>query len=82
LLGDGFTKTDNSISDEFTLKKPTNRLYTSTYKDKKEDLLSIEDFKKEGLVQIQSKNEYNYYFRNINKDQLTPITSFKTLRKH
>jgi hypothetical protein len=64
--------------------KPTNkRLYTSTYKDK-EDLISIEDFKKGiVLVQIQSKNEYpNYYFRNINKkDQLTAITNFKTLSK-
>lgn len=49
-------------------------------KDKKEDLLSIEDFKKgEVLVMIQSKNEYpNYYLRNIkSKNKLTPITAFK-----
>jgi dipeptidyl aminopeptidase/acylaminoacyl peptidase len=49
-------------------------------KDKKEDLLSIEDFKKgDVLVMIQSKNEYpNYYFRNIkSKNKLTPITDFK-----
>jgi len=82
LLGDGFTKNGQfPFIDEFNLKsQKTSRLYTSTYKDKKEDLLSIEDFKKgEVLVQIQSKNEYpNYYFRNIKKkDQLTPITSFK-----
>lgn len=82
LLGDGFTKDGQfPFIAEFNLKSlNTNRLYTSTYKDKKEELLSIEDFKKgEVLVQIQSKNEYpNYYFRNIKKkDQLTQITSFK-----
>ncbi len=33
--------------DEFNLKTlQPKRLYTSTYKDKKEDLLEIEDFKK------------------------------------
>lgn len=81
LLGDGFTKEGQfPFIDEFNIKSlQTKRLYTSTYKDKKEDLLSIEDFKKgEVLVKIQSKNEYpNYYFRNINKkDTLTPITTF------
>ncbi|MFT4983671.1 MAG: dipeptidyl aminopeptidase/acylaminoacyl peptidase [Flavobacterium sp.] len=82
LLGDGFTKNGQfPFIDEFSLKnQQTKRLYTSKYKDKKEDLISIEDFKKGiVLVQIQSKNEYpNYYFRNINKkDQLTAITNFK-----
>ncbi len=82
LIGDGFTKDGQfPFIDEYNLKtlKP-KRLYTSTYKDKKEDLLSIEDFKKgEVLVQIQSKNDYpNYYFRNIRqKNKLTPITTFK-----
>ena len=66
--------------DEFNLKTlKTKRLYTSTFKDKKEDLLSVEDFKKgEVLVMIQSKNDYpNYYFRNIKSKKLTPITAFK-----
>lgn len=81
LLGSGFTKNGQfPFIDEFNLASlQTKRLYTSTYRDKKEDLLSIEDFKKgEVLVQIQSKNEYpNYYFRNIKKkNQLTPITHF------
>lgn len=82
LIGDGFTKDGQfPFIDEYdfsTLKK--TRLYTSTMKDKKEDLLSIEDFKKgEVLVMIQSKNEYpNYYLRNIkSKNKLTPITAFK-----
>lgn len=82
LLGNGFTKNGQfPFLDQFNLKNlKTTRLYTSTYKDKKEDLLSIEDYKKGTvLVRIQSKNEYpNYYFRNINKkEQLTPITTFK-----
>lgn len=82
LMGAGHTKEGQfPFIDEFdfnTLKK--TRLYTSNMKDKKEDLMSIEDFKKgEVLVMIQSKNEYpNYYFRNIkSKNKLTPITTFK-----
>lgn len=82
LIGSGYTKDGQfPFIDELnwkTLKK--KRLYTSIYKDKKEDLVSIEDFKKgEVLVQIQSKTDYpNYYFRNIKKENaLTQITSFK-----
>ncbi|UFH35648.1 S9 family peptidase [Flavobacterium acetivorans] len=82
LIGAGFTKNGQfPFIDEFNLKTlKTKRLYTSTYKDKKEDLLSIEDFKKGTvLVQIQSKNDYpNYYFRNIKQNnKLTPITNFQ-----
>ena len=81
LIGNGFTKNGQfPFIDEFNLKTlQTKRLYTSTYKDKKEDLLSIEDFKKgEVLVMLQSKNEYpNYYMRNIkSKNSLTQITAF------
>ncbi|MDR7208908.1 prolyl oligopeptidase family serine peptidase [Flavobacterium piscis] len=81
-IGEGFTKDGQfPFIDEFNLKTlQTKRLYTSTYKDKKEDLLAIEDFKNgKVLVQIQSKNDYpNYYFRNIKKENsLTPITTFK-----
>lgn len=82
LIGDGFTKDGQfPFVDEFNLTSlKTKRLYQSTYKDKKEDILSIEDFKKgEVLVQIQSKTEFpNYYFRNIkSKDKITQITAFK-----
>ena len=81
LIGDGFTKDGQfPFIDEFNLatSKP-KRIYTSTFKDKKEDLLSIEDFKKgDVLVQIQSKNEFpNYYFRNLKSKKLTQLTSFK-----
>ena len=81
LIGDGYTKDGQfPFVDEFNLKTlKSKRLYTSKMKDKKEDLLSIEDFKKgDALVQIQSKNDFpNYYFRNIKSGKLTPITSFK-----
>jgi dipeptidyl aminopeptidase/acylaminoacyl peptidase len=81
LIGDGYTKDGQfPFIDELNLKTlKTKRLYTSNSKDKKEDLLSIEDFKKgDVLVMIQSKNDYpNYYFRNIKSGKLTPITTFK-----
>jgi dipeptidyl aminopeptidase/acylaminoacyl peptidase len=82
-IGAGFTKDGQfPFIDEFNLKTlKLNRLYTSLYKDKKEDLLEIEDYKKGiVLVQIQSKNEPpNYYFRNIKqKNKLTPITTFQS----
>nr|WP_294775988.1 prolyl oligopeptidase family serine peptidase [uncultured Flavobacterium sp.] len=81
LIGDGFTKEGQfPFIDEFNLAtQKTKRLYTSKMKDKKEDLQSIEDFKKgDVLVQIQSKNDFpNYYFRNIKSGKLTQITNFK-----
>ncbi|PIF31319.1 dipeptidyl aminopeptidase/acylaminoacyl peptidase [Flavobacterium sp. 9] len=81
-IGDGYTKSGQfPFIDEFNLKTlQSKRIYTSSYKDKKEDLLEIEDFRSgKVLVQIQSKSEYpNYYFRNIKKqNSLTPITTFK-----
>jgi dipeptidyl aminopeptidase/acylaminoacyl peptidase len=82
LIGDGFTKNGQyPFIDEFNFEtKKTTRLYTSTLTDKKEDLLSIQDFKKgEALVMMQSKNDYpNYYFRNYkSKNKITAITEFK-----
>jgi dipeptidyl aminopeptidase/acylaminoacyl peptidase len=81
LIGDGFTKDGQfPFIDEFNLGTlKTKRLYTSAFKDKKEDLLSIEDFKKgDVLVQIQSKNEFpNYYLRNLKSKKLTQLTTFK-----
>jgi dipeptidyl aminopeptidase/acylaminoacyl peptidase len=81
LIGDGFTKEGQfPFIDEYNLVlQKTKRLYTSPFKDKKEDLLSIEDFKKgDVLVQIQSKNDCpNYYFRNIKSKKLTQLTNFQ-----
>ncbi len=62
-----------------TLSK--NRLYQSSFTDKIENLIAIEDSKKaDVLVQIQSKTEYpNYFLRNLKSGALTPITQFKNL---
>jgi dipeptidyl aminopeptidase/acylaminoacyl peptidase len=82
LIGKGFTKEGQfPFIDQFDIKTfKTKRLYQSNYKDKVENIFSIEDLKKgEVLVQIQSKTEYpNYFFRNIKKkNSLTAITDFK-----
>lgn len=81
LVGKGFTKNGQfPFIDAFTLKnQKKTRLYQSTYTDKKEDILSIEDYKKGlALVQIQSKTDYpNYYFRNFKKkNSVSAITAF------
>lgn len=93
LIGDGYTeKGQFPFIDEFDLKSlKTHRVYLSAFTDKKEDILSIEDFSKGvALVQLQSKNEYpNYYFRNYKKknssEQITfnknPFESIKDVEK-
>lgn len=82
LIGDGYSPQGQfPFIDQMNLKtgKKTT-LYRSTYTDKKESILSIEDLKKGlVLVQLQSKNEYpNYYLRNIRKKaSLEQLTFFK-----
>lgn len=80
LIGDGFTKKGQfPFIEEMNLSSlKKKRLYTSVYKDRKEDLLSIEDFKKgKVLVMLQSATDYpNYYFRDLKKKTLTPVTTF------
>lgn len=79
LIGDGYTKQGQfPFIDKYDLNTlKAQRLYQSTFTDKKEDIFSIEDIQ-EGLalVMVQSKNEYpNYYFRNYKKkNDLTQIT--------
>jgi dipeptidyl aminopeptidase/acylaminoacyl peptidase len=82
LIGDGYSKEGQfPFIDEINLTSlKTKRLYQSEYKDKKENLLSVENIKNgEVLVLIQSSNEFpNYYLRNIRtKGKLTQITYFK-----
>lgn len=81
LIGDGFAKDGQfPFIDEYNLKTLiAKRIYTSKFKDKKEDLLTFKDFKKgEILVSIQSKSDYpNYYYRNIKNGRLLQITNFK-----
>jgi dipeptidyl aminopeptidase/acylaminoacyl peptidase len=81
LMGDGYTKDGQfPFIDEFSLTTLTSkRLYQSTLRDRKEDLLSIEDIKKGTImVMLQSKNEFpNYYMRNLKSKKVTPITQFE-----
>lgn len=83
MIGDGFSSEGQfPFIDEMNLKTlKKKRIYQSSYTDKKEDIVSIEDIKKGTvLVMIQSKNEFpNYYFRDIKKrgDNITQITFFK-----
>ena len=80
LLGEGHTKEGQfPFLDEFDLKtRKTARLYRSELKDRKEDLVSLEDAAAgKVLAWIQSKNEYpNYYFRNIKTGELRQLTNF------
>lgn len=80
LMGDGYTKDGQfPFIDEYNFKSNTsNRLYTSKYTDKVENLNSALNMKKgEILVRIESPTEYpNYYIRNIKKNDLKAITSF------
>ena len=82
LMGDGFTPEGQfPFVDRLDLKSgETDRLYQSSYNDKKEtlvDAINLEEGKL--LVRIEASTEYpNYYIRDIdNKEDLTQITSFK-----
>lgn len=82
LIGEGYTKNGQfPFIDEFNLKSlKSSRLYQSSYTDKKEEIRSIEDFKKGvALIMLQSKNEYpNYFFRYFRqKDNVQQITFTK-----
>jgi dipeptidyl aminopeptidase/acylaminoacyl peptidase len=93
LIGDGHTAEGQfPFIDAFDLKSgKSSRLYRSEFKNKKEEIWSIEDYKKKtALVQIQSKNEYpNFYLRGFGKQadlkQITkfpnPFTSIANLEK-
>lgn len=82
LIGEGHTpKGQFPFIDELNLATlKTKRLYQSNLKDKKEDIISIEDFKKGlALVQLQSATEYpNYYFRNFKKPASVQQITFNT----
>lgn len=82
LIGDGFTPEGQfPFIDKLDLKTlKTTRWYQSSYKDKKEDVITITDFKKgTALVRVESATEYpNYYFRNLGKkESLSQLTDFK-----
>ena len=80
LMGDGF-RDDGQFPfidkvDLNSLKKV--RLYESSFKDKKEDLLDFEVDNNMILTRIESASEYpNYFFRDLKTDTLTKITDFE-----
>ncbi|MCY4781045.1 prolyl oligopeptidase family serine peptidase [Sphingobacterium sp. UT-1RO-CII-1] len=79
--GPGFSKEGQfPFIEEQDLKNlAKKRLYTSEYKDKKEDIISITDIKRQqALVSIQSATEYpNYYLRDLKKNKLDTLTRFE-----
>ncbi|MDO1501212.1 prolyl oligopeptidase family serine peptidase [Winogradskyella maritima] len=81
LMGPGYTKEGQfPFIDKYSIATgKTERIYQSEYTDKLENLNTAIDMKNgEILVRIESQTEYpNYYIRNINKNELTPITSFE-----
>ena len=80
LIGDGF-RDDGQFPfidkvDLNSLKKA--RLYESSFKDKKEDLLDFEVDNNMILTRIESASEYpNYFFRDLKTDSLIKITDFE-----
>jgi len=82
LIGDGFSdKGQYPFIDKIDLKNgDTERLYQSTFEDKKESIVEALDIDKgEVLVRIEASTEYpNYYIRNIKKkNDLRQITNFE-----
>jgi dipeptidyl aminopeptidase/acylaminoacyl peptidase len=81
LIGDGYGKDGQFpfIDTLDTADLSSSRLYRSAYTDRKEDLISIEDFDRlRVLVRIQSPSEYpNFYFRELTaKPALKQLTQF------
>jgi dipeptidyl aminopeptidase/acylaminoacyl peptidase len=81
LIGDGYGKDGQFpfIDTLDTADLSSSRLYRSAYTDRKEDLISIEDFDRlRVLVRIQSASEYpNFYFRELTaKPSLKQLTQF------
>lgn len=80
LIGDGYSKKGQfPFVDRIDLKtNQTKRIYQSDYTDKIEDIREYDTEKNQLLVRIESKSDYpNYYFRNLKKNKLSQITSFK-----
>ena len=80
LMGDGF-RDDGQFPfiDQLNLESLKKvRLYESSFKDKKEDLLDFEADNNMILTRIESASEYpNYFFRDLKTDSLTKITDFE-----
>ncbi|MFC2103941.1 prolyl oligopeptidase family serine peptidase [Bacteroidota bacterium] len=81
LIGDGYS--DEGVKpfiDEFNYKnKESKRLWQADGKETLERIYDLKDVDKGLLLtRIESKSKYpNYYFRNINSGELTPVTQFE-----
>ena len=81
LIGDGWTKEGQfPFIEKMNLKNlETERVYTSRFSDKREQIIDAIDVKRgEFLVSIESPTEYpNYYLRNVYKRMApVPLTNF------
>ncbi|MEM7575677.1 MAG: prolyl oligopeptidase family serine peptidase, partial [Bacteroidota bacterium] len=79
LLGDGFTEDGQfPFLSSFDLKSgTTERLYTSEYDDRVEDLRDYDPAKNRLMVRIESPTDYpNYFFRDLEGDKLEKLTDF------
>tara|TARA_B100000989_G_scaffold156194_1_gene116529 strand:+ start:273 stop:2681 length:2409 start_codon:yes stop_codon:yes gene_type:complete len=79
LMGDGFREDGQfPFIDQLNLKSLKKiRLYESSFKDKKEDLLDFEADNNMILTRIESASEYpNYFFRDLQTNDITKVTDF------
>ena len=79
LIGDGFREDGQfPFIDQLNLKSLKKiRLYESSFKDKKEDLLDFEADNNMILTRIESASEYpNYFLRDLQTNDITKITDF------
>ncbi|THH41952.1 S9 family peptidase [Neolewinella litorea] len=79
LIGDGFTAA-GQFPFLHAIDLSTGEvedLYTSTYTDRLEDLQEYDPESDRLLVRLESPTDYpNYYFRDLEEDELTQLTSF------
>ncbi|KAA3596328.1 MAG: S9 family peptidase [Calditrichaeota bacterium] len=79
LKGDGFSdKGQFPFIDRINLKaQKLSRIYQSKFTDKLENLYEFDIDKNQILVRIESPDEYpNYFFRDLEKNQLNQLTDF------
>jgi dipeptidyl aminopeptidase/acylaminoacyl peptidase len=80
LIGDGYTPEGQfPYLEEIHLKTgKKERMYTSEYTDRIEDLRDYDVENDRLLVRIESPTDFpNYYFRDIEEDELTQLTDFE-----
>ncbi|GAB5466540.1 MAG: prolyl oligopeptidase family serine peptidase [Candidatus Kapaibacteriales bacterium] len=80
MIGAGYTEEGQfPFINKFNLAtKETERLYTSEYQDRVENISEYDPETGKMLVRIESPKDYpNYYFRDVKNDKLDQLTFFK-----